>query len=180
MTTFGTAPAIETHGGVGVVERLEDDDLVPRLAEREQRRGDGLGRSGRDQHAVVGVERQAVVRPLVLGDGRPELGDARPRGVLVVAGPDRRDGRVGDAAGPSVSGNPCPRLIDPVAAASADISAKIVVVNGWSRVLRYGTRSVPVGDTPAGSRTRPMLPTTSAAPDLAVASGAPCPLHHRR
>ena len=31
-------------------------------------------------------------------------------------------------AGPSVSGKPCPRLTDCVARASADISAKIVVV----------------------------------------------------
>src|SRR5690242_15075830 len=31
------------------------------------------------------------------------------------------------AAGPSVSGKPCPRLIEPVCTASADISAKIVV-----------------------------------------------------
>ncbi len=36
-------------------------------------------------------------------------------------------------AGPSVSGKPWPRLIEPVRAASADISAKIVVVNGRSR-----------------------------------------------
>src|ERR1700733_4142610 len=31
------------------------------------------------------------------------------------------------SAGPSVSGNPCPRLIEAVSTASADISAKIVV-----------------------------------------------------
>src|SRR3954447_3063573 len=31
------------------------------------------------------------------------------------------------SAGPSTSGNPCPRLIEPVRTASADISAKIVV-----------------------------------------------------
>src|SRR5579863_6352759 len=37
------------------------------------------------------------------------------------------------SAGPSVSGNPCPRLTDPVATASAVISAKIVVANGASR-----------------------------------------------
>ena len=36
-------------------------------------------------------------------------------------------------AGPSVSGKPCPRLIAPVRRASADISAKIVDVNGRIR-----------------------------------------------
>ena len=35
------------------------------------------------------------------------------------------------SAGPSVSGKPCPRLIDPVRTARADISLKIVVVKGW-------------------------------------------------
>ena len=37
------------------------------------------------------------------------------------------------SAGPSVSGKPCPRLTEPVRAASADISVKIVVPNGRIR-----------------------------------------------
>ncbi len=45
------------------------------------------------------------------------------------------------SAGPSVSGNPWPRLMAPVSTASADISAKIVVPNPWSRAARYGCRS---------------------------------------
>ena len=36
-------------------------------------------------------------------------------------------------AGPSVSGNPCPRLTAPVRTASADISVKMVVPNGRIR-----------------------------------------------
>src|SRR5258705_13757556 len=35
------------------------------------------------------------------------------------------------SAGPSMSGKPWPRLIDPVRVARSDISLKIVVVNGW-------------------------------------------------
>src|SRR5246127_4901715 len=42
------------------------------------------------------------------------------------------------AAGPSVSGKPWPRLIEPVRTASADISAKIVVPNSASRRLSGG------------------------------------------
>src|SRR3954451_17595891 len=38
-------------------------------------------------------------------------------------------------AGPSVSGNPCPRLIAPVRTAGADISAKIVVPNPAMRPI---------------------------------------------
>ena len=45
-------------------------------------------------------------------------------------------------AGPSVSGKPCPRLIEPVATASADISAKIVVPKPCRREERYGCRSL--------------------------------------
>ena len=43
------------------------------------------------------------------------------------------------SGGPSVSGKPWPRLIDPVRAASADISAKIVVAKGW-RTRRMARR----------------------------------------
>src|SRR3954469_3445765 len=43
--------------------------------------------------------------------------------------------------GPSVSGNPCPRLTLPVDMASALISAKMVVPNPWSLAVRYGRRS---------------------------------------
>ena len=42
------------------------------------------------------------------------------------------------SAGPSVSGKPCPRLMAPVATASADISAKIVVPNPASLDVRAG------------------------------------------
>src|SRR3954469_1988996 len=42
------------------------------------------------------------------------------------------------ASGPSVSGKPWPRLMDPVRWARADISAKIVVPNSARRRLRRG------------------------------------------
>ena len=45
------------------------------------------------------------------------------------------------SCGPSVSGKPWPRLIAPVRVASADISAKIVVPNPASLLLR-NARSV--------------------------------------
>src|ERR1700728_2173483 len=44
--------------------------------------------------------------------------------------------------GPSWSGKPWPRLIDPVATARADISAKIVVPRPSRRRLRYGLLTV--------------------------------------
>ena len=40
------------------------------------------------------------------------------------------------SAGPSVSGNPWPRLMEPVSMARADISAKIVVPNPLMRSTR--------------------------------------------
>src|SRR5262245_29870210 len=46
------------------------------------------------------------------------------------------------SGGPSVSGKPWPRLIDPVATASADISAKIVVPKPRIRSTRNGFSDV--------------------------------------
>src|SRR5689334_17052924 len=51
------------------------------------------------------------------------------------------------SGGPSVSGKPWPRLMDPVSVASADISAKMVVAKPCRREARYGTRSL----TPSSS-----------------------------
>jgi len=47
------------------------------------------------------------------------------------------------SAGPSVSGNPWPRLTDPVATASADISAKIVVPIPAIRLFSSGRFTPP-------------------------------------
>src|SRR6476646_3183725 len=46
------------------------------------------------------------------------------------------------SGGPSLSGKPWPRLTDPVATASALISAKIVVPNSRIRSTRKGVRGV--------------------------------------
>src|SRR5215218_10193782 len=46
------------------------------------------------------------------------------------------------SAGPSVSGKPWPRLMAPVRAASADISAKIVVPKPWRRDARNGASAI--------------------------------------
>ncbi len=47
------------------------------------------------------------------------------------------------SGGPSVSGKPWPRLTDPVATASADISAKIVVPSPASRLFSNGRFTPP-------------------------------------
>src|SRR5947209_17401165 len=51
------------------------------------------------------------------------------------------------SAGPSVSGKPWPRLIDPVRAASTDISLKIVVLKGW----RWAPMPLRMGPEPTGT-----------------------------
>ena len=141
-------------GGVGVVVRLERDDLVAGLAQREQRGGDRLGRAGGDEHLAVGVELEPVEAPLVRGDRRAQLRDARARRVLVVAarGSPRPPPRA-PRLGPSVSGKPWPRLIAPVRAASADISAKIVVPKPASLPVRSGAgRAAMRGEPRASAR----------------------------
>src|SRR5688572_15907325 len=52
------------------------------------------------------------------------------------------------SGGPSVSGKPCPRLTEPVRAASADISEKMVVPNGRMRPTS-GSAGVDVVTSPS-------------------------------
>ena len=78
--------------GVGVVVRLEGDDVAPGLAQREQRRGDGLGGARGDEHLGVGV---VLERPYhfawCAAIACAQLGDAEPGRVLVVTGADGGD-----------------------------------------------------------------------------------------
>ncbi len=87
-------------GGVRVVVRLEGDDLVARFDEGEERRGDRLGRSRRDEHLGAGVQRDAVEAVLVGGDRLTQFGNAGARRVLVAAPfADRADRRLADLLG---------------------------------------------------------------------------------
>src|SRR3954454_1253546 len=56
------------------------------------------------------------------------------------------------SGGPSSSGKPWPRLIEPVATASADISAKIVVPKPCIRSTRYGESDIATVDSASSSR----------------------------
>ena len=131
VTGHARAARHRDAGGVRVVVRLQGDDLVARLQQGEQRGGDGLGGARGDQHLGVGV----------VGPGRSSAAGAsaiavRSSGTPGPGGywlprPSRsaRTAASRTSSGPSVSGKPWPRLIDPVRTASADISAKIVVPN---------------------------------------------------
>ena len=55
------------------------------------------------------------------------------------------------SSGPSVSGKPWPRLIAPVAVASSDMVAKIVVVNGRRRRARYASPAATATIVPSGA-----------------------------
>ena len=100
-------------GGVGVVGRLEHDDLVAGLAQGQHGGGDGLGGADGDEDLVVGVS----------GRGRTRRAGARrrrgaARGCRGSAGTGCRRGGWPSAAtsfsssGPSVSGKPWPRLTE--------------------------------------------------------------------
>ena len=69
---------------VAVVRRLEHDDFVARLNEREHRRHDGLRCACRDRDLGVGVVAVAVQRRVLAGNRRAQRRDARHRRVLVV------------------------------------------------------------------------------------------------
>jgi hypothetical protein len=80
--------------GVGVVGRVERDQLVPRLAQPEDRRGDRLGRAHRHLHLGVRVQLDPVEAALVLGDGPAQRRHAGQRRVLVAAVAQRRHRRL--------------------------------------------------------------------------------------
>ncbi len=87
--TIGTARRSTARhrddGGVGVVERLDQQHLGARLDEAEHRRGDGLGGADGDQHLGVRVVLGAEVPFALRGDGLTQRCDAKPRRVLVDA-----------------------------------------------------------------------------------------------
>ncbi len=128
---------------VAVVHRLEHDDVVAWGEHAEQGAGDRLGGTGGDEHLGVGIDAQPV--EAVPGARRSPRGARATRaragtGCSRSGWRPRRRSRT--SSGPSVSGNPCPRLIEPVAVASADISAKIVVPNGASFGVRGSDRVI--------------------------------------
>ena len=79
---------------------LEHHNLVARLDQRQHRRGDGLGRTGGDQHLGVGIDLQAVEASLVVGHRPAQRWDAQAGRVLVVAGTHRSHCRLEDRVGP--------------------------------------------------------------------------------
>ena len=93
--------------------------------------------------SVSGSTIETVEARLVAADGLAQLGRSPgPAGTGCDRPGSRRPPRRTTSAGPSVSGKPWPRLIDPVRTASADISAKIVVPKPWRREFRNGIRSL--------------------------------------
>jgi hypothetical protein len=70
------------QGHIGVIDGLEDHDLVPGADNRQHRRGDGLRRARGDQHARGG--QGDVLHPAIVFDhGGAQLGQAARRRVLV-------------------------------------------------------------------------------------------------
>ena len=112
---------------VAVVHRLEHDDLVAVVEHAEQGAGERLGGAGGDEHLGVGVVLEAVEALLVAGDRLAQHGQPGPGGYWLTPPRMASTAASSTSGGPSVSGKPWPRLIAPVATASADISAKIVV-----------------------------------------------------
>ena len=86
------APLAAGHrddGGVGVVERLDQQHLRAGFDEPEDRRGDGLGGADGDQHLGVRVVLGAEVALALRGDRLAQRRDAEAGRVLVDALGDR-------------------------------------------------------------------------------------------
>jgi hypothetical protein len=73
------------QAGVAVVEGLDEDDLVARIQQAQQRGRDGLGGAAGDEHLGERIVGGAVQAGLALGQRRDQLGVAHGPRVLVVA-----------------------------------------------------------------------------------------------
>ena len=100
---------------VAVVHRLEHHDLVAGVEHAEQRSGERLGRAGRHDDLGVGIELD--VRRIGVGGSAIAVrstGAPRPGGYWLTPLRIASIAASSTSGGPSVSGNPWPRLIAPV------------------------------------------------------------------
>ena len=96
---------------VGVVVRLEGDDLVAGVDEREDRRGERLGRAGGDEHLGCRVDVDAV-EPLLVARRSPREAPAcpMPGGYWLTPSAIAWRAASSTSAGPSSSGKPWPEV----------------------------------------------------------------------
>ena len=90
----GDRPGHRDTGAVGVVERLEEHDLIAGVDQSEHGRGEGLGGPAGDGDFAVGVRIQTDAAFAPGGNGPSEVRHAGHRGVLVVAGPHGAEGGI--------------------------------------------------------------------------------------
>ena len=73
----------DAAGAIVFVKRLEDDDFLARIQDRQQRRQHRLGRAAAHGHVALGIHVHAVELPVLVGDGGSQAGRAPGDGVLV-------------------------------------------------------------------------------------------------
>ena len=135
-------------GGVGVVERFDQQHLGARLDQADHGRRDGLGGAHGDQHLGVGVVGDAEV-PLALGRDRlAQRLDARPRWVLVDAVGDRVLGGLQHRGGTVLVGKALPQIHRPEAGGQR----RHLGEDGHGIRLKAGHRSRAAGDTEISHR----------------------------
>jgi hypothetical protein len=78
---MSTRPADE--GGIGVIDRFDENDLVTRLKQREKRIGECFRRTRCDQHLALPIDRQTQKPPRIVCNGLPQSGKAHHGWVLV-------------------------------------------------------------------------------------------------
>ena len=97
--------------GVRVVVRLEDDHFIVRTVnQRQQRRGERLGRTRGDEYVATGIEVLTVEAVLMLGDGQEQIRDAATRRILIDAVGDRVAGGLEHRRRPVLVGKALPEI----------------------------------------------------------------------
>jgi hypothetical protein len=78
----GDAAGLADQRDIGIVERLEEDDFVTGLDQREQRRGQRFGRARCDDY-LFRREIEPLVAQIMIGDCLAQLGEAGHRRILI-------------------------------------------------------------------------------------------------
>ncbi len=85
----GLGAGDDAAGPVVLVERLEDDHLIPGVQDRQERREHRLGRAAADGHVPLGIDLHAVALRVFVGDGAAEPRRAPRDRVLMEVAVDR-------------------------------------------------------------------------------------------
>jgi len=115
-----------------LIERLEDDNLIPRVHNRQKGSNHRFGGPATNGDFPLGINRQARILREPFRDGAAELARSPGNGVLVDVGANALTAASFTSPGAGKSGKPCAKFTAPQSRASRVISRITDSVNCWA------------------------------------------------